>query len=167
MRLYPLVVFLLIFCFTAKGQNPTIWLDATTLETKGYYKNHGVKETKVVIGLSIENKDSVFKKRILKLHNPHINYIYLINSKNDTIYKTGDQLPFRSRPEYFWDFVLPIQSMGNSVDSFKLVLDNVGDPLFYRLELFSEREFQRIRSCLLYTSPSPRDRQKSRMPSSA
>ncbi|MEY4702373.1 MAG: hypothetical protein RIR96_270 [Bacteroidota bacterium] len=146
MRHYLLVVFLLIFCFTVKGQNPTIWLDATTLETKGYYKNHGVKETKVVIGLSIENKDSVFKKRILKLHNPHINYVYLINSKNDTIYKTGDQLPFRSRPEYFWDFVLPIQSLGNSVDSFKLVFDNVGDPLFYSLELFSEREFQRIRS---------------------
>jgi signal transduction histidine kinase len=146
MRLYPLVVFLLIFCFTAKGQNPTIWLDATALETKGYFKNHGLKETKVVIGLSIENKDSVFKKRILKLHNPHINYIYLINSKNDTIYKTGDQLPFRSRPEYFWDFVLPIQTLGNSVDSFKLVLDNVGDPLFYTLELFTEREFQRIRS---------------------
>ena len=29
----------------------------------------------------------------------------------------------------------------------------------YRLE--------RVRNCLLYTSPSPRDRQKSRMPSSA
>eukprot|EP00828_Plagiopyla_frontata_P003563 TRINITY_DN11115_c0_g1_i1.p4 TRINITY_DN11115_c0_g1~~TRINITY_DN11115_c0_g1_i1.p4 ORF type:complete len:148 (-),score=39.92 TRINITY_DN11115_c0_g1_i1:30-473(-) len=28
-------------------------------------------------------------------------------------------------------------------------------------------EFVRIMSCLLYTSPSPRDRQKSRMPSSA
>ena len=27
--------------------------------------------------------------------------------------------------------------------------------------------FERIASCLLYTSPSPRDRQKSRMPSSA
>ena len=27
--------------------------------------------------------------------------------------------------------------------------------------------FQRVNSCLLYTSPSPRDRQKSRMPSSA
>ena len=26
---------------------------------------------------------------------------------------------------------------------------------------------EQIRSCLLYTSPSPRDRQKSRMPSSA
>jgi signal transduction histidine kinase len=146
MRQYPLVVFLLILCFAAKGQDPALWLDATTLENKGYYKNHGLKETKVVIGLSIENKDSVFKKSILKLHNPHINYIYLINSKNDTIYQTGDQLPFHSRPEYFWDFVLPIQSLGNSVDSFKLVFDNVGDPLFYSLELYSEREFQRIRS---------------------
>ena len=27
--------------------------------------------------------------------------------------------------------------------------------------------YERSRSCLLYTSPSPRDRQKSRMPSSA
>ena len=27
--------------------------------------------------------------------------------------------------------------------------------------------FERINACLLYTSPSPRDRQKSRMPSSA
>ena len=27
--------------------------------------------------------------------------------------------------------------------------------------------FQKIKSCLLYTSPSPRDRQKTRMPSSA
>ena len=28
-------------------------------------------------------------------------------------------------------------------------------------------EIEEIRGCLLYTSPSPRDRQKSRMPSSA
>ena len=31
----------------------------------------------------------------------------------------------------------------------------------------SGREALKLRSCLLYTSPSPRDRQKSRMPSSA
>ena len=30
-----------------------------------------------------------------------------------------------------------------------------------------ESSFARISNCLLYTSPSPRDRQKSRMPSSA
>ena len=29
------------------------------------------------------------------------------------------------------------------------------------------QEMERLMSCLLYTSPSPRDRQKSRMPSSA
>ena len=32
---------------------------------------------------------------------------------------------------------------------------------------FSEEELAEIIPCLLYTSPSPRDRQKSRMPSSA
>ena len=34
------------------------------------------------------------------------------------------------------------------------------------LEYFAKRDFASY-SCLLYTSPSPRDRQKSRMPSSA
>ena len=33
--------------------------------------------------------------------------------------------------------------------------------------LFGLKEFGNIYTCLLYTSPSPRDRQKSRMPSSA
>ena len=32
---------------------------------------------------------------------------------------------------------------------------------------FEAKPFFRINACLLYTSPSPRDRQKSRMPSSA
>ena len=40
--------------------------------------------------------------------------------------------------------------------------DSHGTP---RLEELGKHVF--IRSCLLYTSPSPRDRQKSRMPSSA
>ena len=33
--------------------------------------------------------------------------------------------------------------------------------------LSTEVNFDELNSCLLYTSPSPRDRQKSRMPSSA
>ena len=37
--------------------------------------------------------------------------------------------------------------------------------LFHRVEIWSM--FDRRNLCLLYTSPSPRDRQKSRMPSSA
>ena len=39
---------------------------------------------------------------------------------------------------------------------------NVHDPIPYYLLMLD-----RVRDCLLYTSPSPRDRQKSRMPSSA
>ena len=31
----------------------------------------------------------------------------------------------------------------------------------------SKEKRRQVRNCLLYTSPSPRDRQKSRMPSSA
>ena len=34
-------------------------------------------------------------------------------------------------------------------------------------EGFWKGEFEQTKICLLYTSPSPRDRQKSRMPSSA
>ena len=40
--------------------------------------------------------------------------------------------------------------------------ERVGGPVLLKCE-----NLQRTGSCLLYTSPSPRDRQKSRMPSSA
>ena len=46
------------------------------------------------------------------------------------------------------------------------VLAEAKDPSF--VKTFGERpDIVEIRDCLLYTSPSPRDRQKSRMPSSA
>ena len=38
------------------------------------------------------------------------------------------------------------------------------NPVNTKLELGT---YEQLKSCLLYTSPSPRDRQKSRMPSSA
>ena len=34
-------------------------------------------------------------------------------------------------------------------------------------EIIKNIEAEQLKACLLYTSPSPRDRQKSRMPSSA
>ena len=36
-----------------------------------------------------------------------------------------------------------------------------------KMEAFADELVSRLKGCLLYTSPSPRDRQKSRMPSSA
>ena len=49
------------------------------------------------------------------------------------------------------------------------VQGKVGERITVSLDQNSERDFdwENTISCLLYTSPSPRDRQKSRMPSSA
>ena len=53
------------------------------------------------------------------------------------------------------------------------LLENEDTPLEDSIKLFEEgielKEFceDKLKSCLLYTSPSPRDREKSRMPSSA
>ena len=48
------------------------------------------------------------------------------------------------------------------VDNTDLIIDELGDVLWYLTRLCDVYNI-----CLLYTSPSPRDRQKSRMPSSA
>ena len=47
-------------------------------------------------------------------------------------------------------------------DEFTIVLASAGDKKINVI-----KEVRAITTCLLYTSPSPRDRQKSRMPSSA
>ena len=52
------------------------------------------------------------------------------------------------------------------VEDFK----SIKEPKYLMFEVLAERTLaiaQQYRICLLYTSPSPRDRQKSRMPSSA
>ena len=64
---------------------------------------------------------------------------------NDVDYTIGDNLV----P------VLEINESIQEVDRWEFCLDD------------STKEFREIGSCLLYTSPSPRDRQRSRMPSSA
>ena len=52
----------------------------------------------------------------------------------------------------------------NVIDLYYLVILNWSDYLAY---LASKFHLYTHKACLLYTSPSPRDRQKSRMPSSA
>ena len=47
---------------------------------------------------------------------------------------------------------------GSTINNVQIVVD---------LANFDEEMLKQITTCLLYTSPSPRDRQKSRMPSSA
>ena len=63
------------------------------------------------------------------------------------------------------------------VDELDLPNVVIGATVTFRLDAYPERELQgvvrttapqaRVQGCLLYTSPSPRDRTRSRMPSSA
>ena len=49
----------------------------------------------------------------------------------------------------------------------KLALADINQELLEEVRKTCEQAGTEARACLLYTSPSPRDRQKSRMPSSA
>ena len=98
------------------------------------------------------------------------------------IYK-DDKLILRVFRDYFRDDIQEILIDDESVhaealDFAKSVIPDHADkviyyneeiPLFNRYQIESQIElaFQREISCLLYTSPSPRDRTRSRMPSSA
>ena len=81
------------------------------------------------------------------------------------------------RREYLYDckkhhgevedcIIFGLSSITGHAILFHAIMEN--GAIFYRLPItaFIQRGFQ-PESCLLYTSPSPRDRQKSRMPSSA
>ena len=68
--------------------------------------------------------------------------------------------------------ILPGDGIGPEVmDAALAVLDVVGIEYGLNFEIKSElaggASLDQFNDCLLYTSPSPRDRQKSRMPSSA
>ena len=71
------------------------------------------------------------------------------NATNNISYQSYSE--FSEHPGVDW--TIPI-SLGDSHRGFKVVGTNI-------------RYFSHYKYCLLYTSPSPRDRQKSRMPSSA
>ena len=73
---------------------------------------------------------------------------------------------------------LNLNALGKRINRFQAAdiiggyFPEVSDRLLNTLQLSSNlnensRDYELLRACLLYTSPSPRDRQKSRMPSSA
>ena len=83
--------------------------------------------------------------------------------------KSFDTAPFSQiKNEHFKPAFL--QAMEDARAEIDTITSNTDTPTFENtieaLE-FSGQQLDRISNCLLYTSPSPRDRQKSRMPSSA
>ena len=69
-----------------------------------------------------------------------------------------------------WRFKTPKIAIESAHAIFDMYLDYLEQQDFIGMDMcrkFLEMGFTRSRSCLLYTSPSPRDKRQSRMPSSA
>ena len=96
----------------------------------------------------------------------HVNYDYLSDIKETKKdFHTVQVLVQYNKPLYFDQYIeigVKIKEIGNSSMTWimGMFLKETG-------ELVSSCEAVHVYTCLLYTSPSPRDRQKSRMPSSA
>ena len=92
--------------------------------------------------------------RGLQLH--HMPIALTVHDQNIRHTQRGPRLQPRGRP------IRAVVSNG-----FLQRLPEAGFTLFLRLRLRFQYDPNTPNTCLLYTSPSPRDRQKSRMPSSA
>ena len=144
----PKLLFLLGLCCWAMasiGQEKTVWLNEKQLVEKGYYRNHGFTQGPVRIGLLFTNNDSLPKTQYLQINNPHVNDLFLTNQHGDTIYATGDNHLFNTRPVFFGDFILPITTASGKTDSLVLTLDNSGETQVYNLVLSSLDQFERKR----------------------
>ena len=71
----------------------------------------------------------------------------------------------------FGTSLLAVATMGQAADKKSLVFCSEGSPAGFDTAQYTTATdndvAEPLYNCLLYTSPSPRDRQKSRMPSSA
>ena len=100
-------------------------------------------------------------------HQHYINTIYAITvtSLNDIIISTSLSLSYQRQHHINAIFAITITPLSNSGHEGK---DTDVDQLIKKLSKSKKKRVTaRQTVCLLYTSPSPRDRQKSRMPSSA
>ncbi len=146
MMRYLLQIVLFLPCFASTHAQDSIqWLKGSELVEKGYYKNYGFTQGPVKIGI-IQNTDSSAQLQYLKLNNPHANLIVLAHSNGDTLYKTGDFLPYSQRPVYFWDFVLPLPGLKIGSDSLILTVDNSGETQVMFLKMMNANTFEKIKS---------------------
>ena len=137
-----IILFLNSFAF---AQDTIEWLNGTELAREGYYRNYGFTQVPVKIGIT-RNSNSASQLQYLKLNNPHTNVVVLTNMQGDTLYKTGDFLPYAQRPVYFWDFVLPLPILKSGSDSLILTVDNSGETQVMFLKILNANAFEKIKS---------------------
>ena len=74
------------------------------------------------------------------------------------------------KESYFADTLLDLREINEALlldKEYSRQIQAEKDELIYGLQVNSQQMAVEIESCLLYTSPSPRDKRQSRMPSSA
>lgn len=140
-----LILWLIHSILPAKGQDTIRWIRSSQLEKEGYYQNFGFTKAPVKIGI-INDNESSNGVHYLKLNNPHANSILLKDKQGNIIVKTGDYLPFASRPVYFWDFVIPLPPTSSTNDSLTLTIDNSAETLVFFLEVLNQRNFEKVKS---------------------
>lgn len=150
-RLKPVLFFFFIFfSLLSKGEQSIVWYSQDTLLKNGVFKNYGLVTEPQHFGVVFNNKTNQKITYYLKINNPHINRIFVLNTKQDTLFVTGDQYQFNSRPIYFWEFVFPIQINPQSTDSIQFQIHKKGENLVFHTLLISEKSYPKIHDGHLY-----------------
>ena len=151
LRLKSILIFLFILAFlSSNGEQTFPWYPQDTLLKNGVYKNYGFISEVKTFGVVFTNPSNQPETYYLKINNPHINKIVVSNAKGDTLFLTGDQYPFSSRPFYFWEYVFPIKINPNKTDSIRFDLYKKGETLAFHTLLFHEKKFPKIHDAHLY-----------------
>jgi signal transduction histidine kinase len=147
----PVLLLLFVFSFfIAKGEQPIKWYSQDTLQKNGVFKNYGLVTEPKTFGVVIHNNFAETRTYYLKINNPHINRLFVFNTKGDTLFVTGDRYQFNSRPIYFWEFIFPIVVKSNSIDSLKFEIHKKGETLSFHTLLISESSYNKIHDGNLY-----------------
>ena len=121
---------------------------------KPIYENLDIKVSFITSGQDIEDRKEAYKADVIYATNNELGFDFL---RNNMVVNTED----RVMNDYYFAII-------DEVDS--ILIDEARTPLVISGPTENTADtYQKISKfiCLLYTSPSPRDRQKSRMPSSA
>jgi signal transduction histidine kinase len=150
-RLKPVLLLLFIFSFLfSKGEQTIEWYSQDNLLKNGVFKNYGFVTEPKTLGIVFINKTDQTRTYYFKINNPHINRLFVLNTKNDTLFVTGDRYKFNTRPIYFWEFIFPIQVKSNTVDSLKFILQKDGENLSFHALLTEEKDYNKIHDFHLY-----------------
>ncbi len=134
-----LLVFIFSFLFS-RGEQSVEWFSQDSLLKNGVFKNYGFVAAPKTLGIVFNNKTDKTLTYFLKINNPHINRLFVLNTKNDTLFVTGDRYQFNTRPIYFWEFIFPIQVKPNTADSLKFILQKNGENLSFHALLIAEKD---------------------------